>query len=90
MYSVRIMLPALHGCNLEELETLIDCGLTRKEAWQAATEFAAEVLGYGNSLGRIEENFTADAIIFDADPYKSQNAKALQESIVTVVTGVVE
>lgn len=82
--------PALHGYNLEELETLIDCGLTRKEAWQAATEFAAEVLGYGNSLGRIEENFTADAIIFDADPYKSQNAKALQESIVTVITGVVE
>lgn len=82
--------PALHGNNLEELETLIDCGLTRKEAWQAATESAAEVLGYGNSLGRIEENFTADAIIFDADPYKSKNAKALQESIVTVITGAAE
>ncbi|MFK4471580.1 imidazolonepropionase-like amidohydrolase [Paenibacillus sp. RC73] len=79
--------PSLHGRNLEELDTLIDCGLTRKEAWQAATEFAAEILGYGDRLGRIKENYTADTILFNADPYKSQNAKALRESIVSVIQG---
>ncbi|GGH38552.1 amidohydrolase family protein [Paenibacillus segetis] len=82
--------PALHGSNLAELDTLIDCGLTRKEAWQAATETAAEILGYGNSLGRIEENFIADAVIFDADPLKSQDAQALQNSIVSVIRGATE
>lgn len=82
--------PALHGRNLEEIDTLIDCGLTRKEAWQSATESAAEILGYGDKLGRIEEGFTADAIIFNADPYQTQNAKALRQSIVSVIKGEVE
>jgi len=81
--------PALHGRNLEELDALMDCGLTRKEAWQSATQIAAEILGYGNRLGRIEKNFASDAIIFNADPYKLQNAKALRKSIVSVVTGAI-
>lgn len=77
--------PALHGRNLEEIDTLVDCGLTRKEAWQSATEVGAEILGYGNQLGRIETGYTADAIIFNADPYKAQNANALRQSIVSVI-----
>lgn len=79
--------PALHGRNLEEIDTLVDCGLTRREAWQSATEVGAEILGYGDQLGRIEEGYTADAIIFNADPYKAQNASALRQSIVSVIMG---
>jgi imidazolonepropionase-like amidohydrolase len=82
--------PALHGNNLEEIYTLMDCGLTRKGAWQSATESAADILGYGSKLGRIKEGFTADAIIFKANPYKAGNAKELQESIVSVITGTLE
>ncbi|MNP85696.1 imidazolonepropionase [compost metagenome] len=66
---------------------LIDCGLTREEAWQAATSSAADILGYGDSLGRIQEGFTADAILFNADPYQSPSAKDLQRSIVSVIKG---
>lgn len=79
--------PALHGRNLEEIDTLIDCGLTRKEAWRAATEVGAEILGYGDQLGRIEAGYTANAIIFNADPFKAQNAHMLHQSIVSVIVG---
>ncbi|EHS57582.1 amidohydrolase family protein [Paenibacillus sp. Aloe-11] len=82
--------PALHGYNLQELDTLMDYGLTRIEAWQAATENAADILGSGNELGHIAEGYIADAIIFDADPYQAQNAAALQKSIVSVITGTQE
>ena len=82
--------PALHGNNLEEIYSLMDCGLTRKEAWRSATESAAEILGYGGELGNIKAGFTSDAIIFKADPYKTANAKELKESIVSVITGIIE
>ncbi|WP_068501107.1 amidohydrolase family protein [Paenibacillus kribbensis] len=82
--------PALHGYNLQELDTLMDYGLTRAEAWQAATENAADILESGNELGHIAEGYIADAIIFDADPYQAQNAAALQKSIVSVITGTQE
>lgn len=77
--------PALHGRNLEELDTLIDCGLTRQETWQTATESAAEILGYGDTLGQVKEGFIADAVLFNADPCKTQNADALRKSIVAVI-----
>lgn len=80
--------PALHGRNLEELDTLLDCGLSRAEAWRSATAFGAEILGYGNQLGRIEAGYTADAVLFHADPYRASNAAELQQSIVSVLTGV--
>ncbi|MFC3749468.1 amidohydrolase family protein [Paenibacillus sp. GCM10012306] len=79
--------PALHGHNLDELDVLIDCGLTREEAWQAATSSAADILGYGDSLGRVQEGFTADAILFNADPYQASSAADLQRSIVSVIKG---
>ncbi len=78
--------PALHGYNLQELDTLIDCGLTRAEAWQSATQSAAEILGSGNELGQIAEGYLADAILFDADPYQAQNPSELRKNIVSVIT----
>lgn len=79
--------PLLHGYNLQELDTLIDYGLTRAEAWQSATSNAADILGRGNELGQIAEGYIADAIIFNADPYQTKNADQLQESIVSVIIG---
>lgn len=82
--------PALHGYNLQELDTLMDYGLTRAEAWLAATKNAAEILGSGNKLGQIAEGYIADAIIFAADPYLAPNATELRKSIVSVITGAQE
>ncbi|ASA21362.1 amidohydrolase family protein [Paenibacillus donghaensis] len=82
--------PALHGYNLQELDTLMEYGLTRTEAWHAATKSAAEILGSGYELGQIAEGYIADAIIFDADPYQASNATELRKSIVSVITGAQE
>lgn len=79
--------PALHGYNLQELDTLLDYGLTRAEAWHTATEGAAEILGSANRLGRIAQGYIADAVIFAADPYRAPNADLLRKSIVSVITG---
>jgi imidazolonepropionase-like amidohydrolase len=76
---------SLHGHNLEEIDALIDCGLTVKEAWIAATETAATILGCAGTLGRIAEGFTAHAVLFNADPYKAQNAQVLRKSIRSVI-----
>lgn len=77
--------PALHGRNLQELDTLMDCGLTRAEAWRAATSDAAAILGAESGLGRIAEGFQADAVIYDADPFQAPNADALRRSIAAVI-----
>jgi hypothetical protein len=37
-------------------------------------------------LGRIAEGFTADAVLFNADPYKVQDATVLRKSIRSVIT----
>lgn len=82
--------PSLHGYNLQELDTLIDYGLTRREAWQSATKSAADILGSGNELGQIAEGFIADAVVFNVDPYQAYNAEILRNSIVSVITGAKE
>lgn len=82
--------PALHGYNLQELDTLTDYGLTRAEAWQSATGNAAEILGWGHQLGHIAEGYIADAVIFDTDPFLADNANSLRKHIVTVLTGAKE
>lgn len=81
---------SLHGYNLQELDTLIDYGLTRREAWQSATKSAADILGSGNELGQIAEGFIADAVVFNVDPYQAHNAEVLRNSIVSVITGAKE
>jgi imidazolonepropionase-like amidohydrolase len=82
--------PSLHGYNLQELDTLIDYGLTRREAWQSATKSAADILGSGNELGQIAEGFIADAVVFNVDPYQAYNAEIIRNSIVSVITGAKE
>jgi imidazolonepropionase-like amidohydrolase len=82
--------PSLHGYNLQELDTLIEYGLTRREAWQSATSTAADILGSGNELGQIAEGFIADAVVFNVDPYQAHNAEVLRNSVVSVITGAKE
>lgn len=82
--------PALYGCNLEEFDSLMDCGLTRAEAWRSATAISAEIVDDGSMLGCIKEGYLADAVLYNADPYKAPNAKVLRESIVSVRKGTAE
>jgi ketosteroid isomerase-like protein len=52
----------------QELELLVDAGLTEAEALRAATLGPAEFLGATDSLGTVEAGKLADLVLLDASP----------------------
>jgi imidazolonepropionase-like amidohydrolase len=67
------------GQNTRELQWFVKAGMTPAQALGTATTTAAELLGQGNSLGRIKSGFLADVVAIEGDPTTDINA---------VVTGV--
>jgi len=53
---------------IDELALFIDAGVSPYETLQAATVNGADVLGLGQSLGRVRENYQADLLLVDSDP----------------------
>jgi imidazolonepropionase-like amidohydrolase len=56
-----------HGSNLEELELMVDCGMTPAQSLVATTSSAADLLGLGDELGRLAEGYRADLVVLDGD-----------------------
>ena len=63
------------GQNTRELEWFVKAGMTPAQALQSATTTAADLLGRGDSIGRIKAGYLADLVAVDGDPLK--NIKAL-------------
>ncbi|MFT5329428.1 MAG: imidazolonepropionase-like amidohydrolase [Parasphingorhabdus sp.] len=57
-----------HGRNAEELQLMVDAGLTRREAIASATTVAAKMLDMENEIGRIAVGYSADLIALDGNP----------------------
>ncbi|AMO72937.1 metal-dependent hydrolase family protein [Sphingorhabdus sp. M41] len=57
-----------HGRNAEELQLMVDAGLTRREAIASATTVAAKTLDMENEIGRIAVGYSADLIAIDGNP----------------------
>ena len=57
-----------HGSIELELEMMVNCGLSSKSALLAATAYAAELLGLGESLGKIEPGKIADLVAIEGNP----------------------
>ena len=57
-----------HGRNAEELQLMVDAGLTRREALASATTIAAKTLDMENEIGRIAVGYSADLIALDGNP----------------------
>ena len=57
-----------HGRNAEELQLMVDAGLTPREAVASATTLAAKALDMENQIGRIAVAYSADLIAFDGNP----------------------
>jgi len=53
-----------------ELAGYVEAGLTPAEALRSATSDAADALGLGGQLGRIEPGSLADLVIIDGDPLR--------------------
>jgi imidazolonepropionase-like amidohydrolase len=56
------------GRNAQELELLVDAGLTPVDALRAGTSVAAEALGIDSFTGAIEVGKAADMLVVDGDP----------------------
>lgn len=54
-----------HGQNLQELSLLVDRGMTPAQAIIASTSSAADLMGIGEDLGRIQEGHRADLVVID-------------------------
>jgi imidazolonepropionase-like amidohydrolase len=57
-----------HGTNLDELELMMECGMTAGEALHATTLSGAELMGLADDLGSIAPGKIADLVIVDGDP----------------------
>ena len=59
-----------HGQNAKQLSRMTKFGMTQLQAIQSATVTAAEVLGLGYDIGKIEVGYAADLIAVKGDPIK--------------------
>jgi tetratricopeptide (TPR) repeat protein len=69
----------------DELDLLVQAGLTPMEALQAATRNAAEFNGLTDSLGTIQKGKIADLVLLDADPL--ENIKNTQRIAAVILGG---
>ena len=57
-----------HGTNLEELELMVEAGLSPLEALHATTGSAAELLDVAADRGTIRPGMRADLVLVDGEP----------------------
>ena len=60
----------VHGNNAQELECLVDAGMTPMQALVAATGWAAECCGLEKQVGTVQKGKFADLVVVDGDPLK--------------------
>ena len=70
----------------DELELLVEAGLTPLEALQSATIRPAEFLGMKGSLGTVEQGKTADLVLLDGNPL--EDIRNTRKIAAVVVNGV--
>ena len=76
---------SMFGQNTRELEWFVKAGMTPTQALATATTTAAELLGMGDRLGRIQPGYLADIVAIDGDP--TANITALFDGVRWVARG---
>jgi imidazolonepropionase-like amidohydrolase len=77
----------VHGDNLRELELLVKVGFSPLEALCSGTQIAAQVLGWDDHLGTIEEGKFADLVVVEGDPVEDITLLQREECIRWVMQG---
>ena len=68
-----------YGASAEEWADLQRCGLTPEQCLRLSTSGAAEHLGEGNRLGRVQEGYEADVAFYRHDPLQNpRNFRTLE------------
>ena len=60
----------VHGNNAQELQCLVEAGMTPMQAIMAATGWAAECCGIEKDVGTVEKGKAADLVVVDGDPLR--------------------
>jgi imidazolonepropionase-like amidohydrolase len=76
---------AAHGRNLEELERMVEFGLTPMEAIVAGTSNAADLLGLAGEVGALKPGLRADLVVSNGDPLRDLTALSDPDNVVMVV-----
>ncbi|AIZ63396.1 amidohydrolase [Hymenobacter sp. DG25B] len=76
-----------HGVNALEFQYMVEAGMPAREALQAATVRAAELLGQQEQLGTVEPGKLADLVAVEGDP--EQDIKVMQQVRFVMKQGVV-
>ncbi len=66
---------------LLEMKHLTAFGLSREQVLAAATRHAADALGYGDHLGRIEPGYRADLVLLVGNPLEDLDVLAQPDSV---------
>ena len=74
-----------HGDNAKQFSYMVKQGMTSVKAIQAATIHAADVMGWGNQVGRINPGFFADIVALRDNPIS--NIQALEKIDVVIKGG---
>jgi imidazolonepropionase-like amidohydrolase len=74
-----------HGTNAKEFGYMVEAGMPALAAIQSATTTNAMLLGIGNEVGQIKENFFADIIAVDESPLNT--IKTLEKVVFVMKDG---
>jgi imidazolonepropionase-like amidohydrolase len=69
----------------QEIQMLVDCGMSRSEALSAATIDSAKILGLEEEIGSVEVGKKADLLVLEGDPV--QDLAALEKIREVIIAG---
>lgn len=70
-----------HGENAQELENLVEGGMSPMQAIVAATGVASQALGLPGEIGTVQEGKSADLLVVDQDPLQNISVLTKQDHI---------
>jgi len=76
-----------HGDNAREMELMAEYGMPAIDVLKSATSVNADVFGYGDKIGRIKKDLSADVIAVDGDP--STDIKNIRKIKLVIKDGVI-
>jgi imidazolonepropionase-like amidohydrolase len=76
-----------HGDNAREMELMVEYGMKPIDVLRSATSINADVFGYGDKIGRIQQGLFADMVAVEGDP--SLNMKEVRNIKMVMKDGVI-
>jgi imidazolonepropionase-like amidohydrolase len=76
-----------HGANAEELQLMVEAGMTPMQAIVASTQTAAECVHMAADVGTLEAGKYADLLIVDGDPLAAIDVLQKKECLALVMKG---